>query len=104
MCSEHSLLQKLGVLTLAACVLAGGSVSAIPIAQAYSYDRPPECSDEIDNDRDGDIDAEDIDCLAPEDGSESRTMERPTLKLSVSDGKEFAEPNEILTYRIVVRI
>lgn len=70
---------------------------ALPAAAAHT-----DCSDGIDNDRDGRIDyPQDEKCVSLEDDSEGSSGQG--FFLEVTDGKDTAKPGESLLYRITLR-
>lgn len=110
-----SLLGTAAVLVGVLHVLTSSQALQPAVAHHNDAAHQPECSDGIDNDDDTHVDyPEDSDCSSPNDDFEvsydhvRRVTRRhdegaARIRLSVTDGKETALPEEVLKYRIGVQ-
>lgn len=84
----------------AMCFLALLLLSGIPLPAFADH---TECSDDVDNDRDGRIDfPEDDECSADSDDSEDDSASGRDFSISISDGEQYTSPGDRLGYVVTV--
>ncbi len=88
------------------CLYAAHILSSRKATEARTQAATFACSNGIDDDRDGRTDyPADDGCLAPFDGTEFAENTVPSegaIRLTISDGRDFANPDETLVYRVTV--